>query len=55
MQSTRYQKHVEFVTEPDKSAAEGVGVHVYGVACHRMHVLSEASLCHSRPRSGQEP
>lgn len=41
--------------EPEESAAEDVGVHVYGIACHRMHVLSEASLCCSRPRSGQEP
>lgn len=43
------QRHVESVTV----TAEDVGVHVYGVACHRMHVLSGASLAAQGPGLGK--
>lgn len=55
MRSTRYQKHVEFVTVSLTSLLCKVWVCTCTVACHRMRVQSEASLCYSRPRSGQEP
>lgn len=44
---------MEFVTEPEESATEDVGVHVDSMACHRMHVLSEASSAAPGPGLGK--